>query len=645
MTLTTPSALRAVQPVSPSHTRLSPLGLRESVLDSDGYWGRRNRVNAEATLWHCEHWMERAGWLGNFDAAVAGTLPESRRGREFADSEIYKLLEAMSWEYGATGDAAIDASIRSITARVAAAQEADGYLNTNFGRAGQAPRYTDIEWGHELYNYGHLMQAAVARYRTSGPDALFDVAKRVADHVCDTFGDDGIQTVCGHPEIELGLMEFYRLTQDEKYLHQAQLFVERRGHGLLADIEWGRSYYQDDMPVREATVFRGHAVRALYLAAAAVDLAVETGDTELLATLETQWSNTIAARTYLTGGMGSHHQDEAFGEDFVLPSDRAYCETCAGVASVMLSWRLLLATGKSRYADLIERTLFNVVATSPAPDGRSFFYSNTLHQRAEGVAVASDVQVPRASSSLRAPWFDVSCCPTNVSRTLASLGCYLATVDTSGLQLHQYAQCSIRAALPDGRPVGLDVSTRYPVEEEIRITITEAPTDEWTLSLRVPAWATDASLEQAGQVAQIAPGSVSVTRVFSQGETLILRLPLTPRFTRADARIDAISGSVALERGPLVLCLESIDLPGATHVDQVVVDESVAPRIVDGRTVIVARIDSPDRQVWPYGTEVSEVATADDALTDDALTDVALIPYYSWANRGPSTMRVWLRTA
>ena len=204
------------------------------------------------------------------------------------------------------------------------------------------------------------------------------------------------------------------------------------------------------MPVREATVFRGHAVRALYLAAGAVDVAVETGDDELLASIISQWEATIARRTYLTGGMGSHHTGEAFGDDFVLPPDRAYSETCAGIASVMLAWRLLLATGEPRFADLIERTLYNVVATSPAPDGRSFFYANPLHQRVPGNVPDPDVESKRASSSLREPWFLVACCPTNVARTLASLAAYLATADDGGIQIHQYAESRIGTTLDGG---------------------------------------------------------------------------------------------------------------------------------------------------------------------------------------------------
>ena len=432
-------------PVAPSRGVLRPLGLDE-VRITGGFWAERQAVNGDATLSHIEFWLEREGWLPNFDLAAAGTLPEGRRGREFSDSEVYKFLEAVAWELGRLGERSMDAPalearFRSVVARVERAQEPDGYLNTMFGRPGQQPRWSDLEWGHELYCLGHLFQAAVARERTrpGADDGLLGIAVRAADLVCATFGEGGIESVCGHAEIEVGLAELARVTGDDRYRRQASLFIERRGHGTLADIEFGRAYYQDDIPVREADILRGHAVRANYLAAGAVDVAVDDGDDELLAALTTQWQNTIARRTYLTGGQGSHHRDEAFGDDFELPPDRAYSETCASISSIMFSWRLLLAQGLPRYAELIERTLFNVVATSPAQDGRSFYYANTLHQREPGQPPAPDEATARASSSLRAPWFEVSCCPPNVARTFASLAAFLATADDEGVQLHQYA--------------------------------------------------------------------------------------------------------------------------------------------------------------------------------------------------------------
>ena len=374
--------------------------------------------------------MEELGWLANFDRVAQGQMSSQRPGWQFSDSEVYKLMEALAWEYGRSGDPSANELLVGLTERVAAAQHRDGYLNTAFGHPGRPARYTDMEMGHELYCTGHLLQAAVARLRTTGPDRLTEVAHRAAEHVYREFGPEGREAVCGHAEIEVALAEFGRATGESRYVELARLFVERRGRGLLTPVPLlSSAYFQDDVPVRQATAWSGHAVRALYLAAGAVDIAVDREDHELLAAVTGQWQRSVERRTYLTGGMGSRHQDEGFGDDWELPADRAYCETCAGIASVMVSWRLFLATGEVRYADLIERTLYNVVATSPREDGRAFFYANPLHQREPGTDVVPDAVNARAEGGVRAPWFDVSCCPTNVARTLASLGSYLAAVE------------------------------------------------------------------------------------------------------------------------------------------------------------------------------------------------------------------------
>ncbi|ELP70738.1 glycoside hydrolase family 127 protein [Streptomyces turgidiscabies] len=639
--------LSTVLPVAPTRGRLRPLGLDE-VRITGGFWDRRRETNATATLDHCRDWMERVGWTGNFRAVADGRIRQDRRGREFADSETYKLLEAMAWQTGtSTGSgAAFDADIAALTEAVAAAQEPDGYLNTAFGHPGQQPRYSDLEWGHELYCYGHLIQAGVAQARTQGEGELTKVARRAADHICATFGRGGIERVCGHAEIETALVELARLTGEERYLDQAALFIDRRGRGTLAEGEFGRVYHQDDLPVRDATVLRGHAVRALYLASGAVDVAVETGDEELLAAVGRQWEAAVARRTYLTGGMGSHHRDEAFGDDFVLPPDRAYSETCAGVASVQLSWRLLLATGDPRYADLAERTLFNVVATSPAEDGRSFFYANTLHRRHRGPAPAADAVSPRAESSLRAPWFAVSCCPTNVARTLAQLPAHLATADDQGIQLHQYADAEIATSLTGGHTVALRVRTDYPSGGNVTVRIDRSPPGHpWTLSLRVPAWTEGATaylVDPDGNCRTVDPGTAEVTRAFRPGEEIRLELPVAPRWIEPDPRIDAVRGTVAVQRGPLVYCAESVDLPGGREVDVVRVDPSTEPEDGPAGTVVapgeLVAQDGPVDAVWPYRPlDRATVSVAEH-------TGIVLVPYNSWANRGPSTMRVWLPT-
>lgn len=622
-------------PVAPSHSLLTPLDSSEIHL-TKGYWRSWQRKNAEVILEHCETWMERIGWIGNFDKAAHDEPGWAHAGIEFVDSEIYKLLEGMAWELGHSANPALEARYENLVARVAAAQEPDGYLHTSFGRPGQPARYSNLEWGHELYCFGHLIQAAVARIRTAGSGQLVDVAVRLADHLYDTFGPSGREAVCGHPEIEPALAELGRATGDRRYIELAALFVERRGHGLLGQIEYGQEYFQDDTPVRAATTLRGHAVRALYLASGALDVAVELGDDALADAVERQWHHTVATRTYITGGMGSHHQDEAFGADYELPPDRAYSETCAGIGSNMLSWRLLLQHGDTKYADLLERTLLNNVMASPREDGRAFYYTNTLHQRVPGTVPDEDELNVRALSSLRAPWFEVSCCPTNVARTLASVELYFATKTFDGVQLHQYGSYDVHTTLDSGTPVSFSVVSGYPFGGDIVVTSRERTTREVSLTLRIPAWAGRADLTVgSGETESVEGPSVTITRRFAPGDTVTLALPMEARWVQPDPRIDAVRGTVSVERGPLVLCLE--EPAGSATVNDAAVDPKSPLWTTDtGAGVTVTHAHPHHETTWPYGQQ-------DD--TEGERRQATLRPYASWANNGPSTMRVWLPTA
>ncbi len=622
-------------PVVPSVSKLRPLGPGE-VTVTGGLWAKYQELNATVIIDHCLTWMERIRWIGNFDAIAAGSAKHA--GIEFTDSEVYKLLEAMAWELGRAPKPRLASRFDALVARVAAAQDPDGYLNTSFGHEGQRARFSDLEWGHELYCFGHLLQAAVARLRTGYDDALVGVARRAADLLYQEFGPDGRVAVCGHPEVELGLAEFGRATGDARYLDLARLFVDRRGTGTLAPIDYGQEYFQDDVPIRDATVLRGHAVRALYLTAGAFDVAVETGDDGLASAVAAQWEATVARRAYITGGVGSHHRDEAFGDDFELPPDRAYSETCAAIASVMLSWRLLLATGEPRRADEMERALLNNVLASPSEDGRAFFYANTLHRRTHGTVPAEDHVSARADTTLRAPWFEVSCCPTNVARTLASVALYFATADDHGIQLHQYGEYRVDTSI-DAGPVALAVSGGYPFEGAITVHVRAMPAAGATVSLRIPEWAQGEASWVVSSTSAIATrgDGVLVVDGLVTGDVIELSLPCGPRITYPDPRIDAVRGDVAVERGPLVLALESADLPEGMDVNDVAIDAAsgAIPTEAGAAVTLLALGDNGDG--WPYGTPPKAAPIV--------IGQIDLLPYYRWANRGPSTMRVFIPRA
>ncbi|GAA3263775.1 glycoside hydrolase family 127 protein [Nonomuraea helvata] len=614
----------------PSTGTLQPLGMDE-VRINGGHWSKRQTVNAEGTIQHCLRWLEALGWTANFDRAAEGKEFE-RTGPQFSDSEVYKLAEAMAWEIGRTGDAGLEARFVKLTARISAAQHEDGYLNTAFGNPGQPPRYSDLEWGHELYCFGHLLQAAVARLRNHGEDAFTAIARRAADHVCNVFGPGADERICGHAEIEVALAEFGRATGEARYLEQARLFIERHGRKTLPE---KGVFYQDDVPVREAEVLRGHAVRALYLASGAIDVAIEAGDADLLDAVRGQWDRAVARRTHLTGGMGSQYADEAFGRDFALNPAEAYSESCAGVAAVMTAWRLLLATGDTRHGDMIERIAWNVLSGAVDPDGKSFFYANPLHQVTADPEPPRDGALPHLSAGgRRGHWFEVSCCPTNLARTFAQFAAYIATADDRGVQLHQYAPAAIDTVVAGSR-FALTMTTAYPDDGTVIIRVEANDGGERTVSFRVPHWAEGATVTSPdGTARPAAAGELAdVTAAFAHGDEIRLDLPLAPRWTYPDPRIDGLRGCAAVERGPEVWCVESVDLPEGADFADLAVDTTAPLTVRDGRVKVRGRINDRAAE-WPYGTAAPR--------PEGEPVEILLVPFRLRDTRGAAAMRVWM---
>ena len=386
-------------------------------------------------------------------------------------------------------------------------------------------------------------------------------------------------------------------------------------------------YYQDAEPVRDARSIAGHAVRAVYLAAGVTDLYAETGDDALLASMLAQWDDVASTKTYLTGGIGSRHAGEAIGDPYELPPDRAYCETCAAIASIMWNWRLLLVTGESRFADLLERTLYNGFLSGLSLDGGSFFYTNPLQSR---------------NGKRRHSWHPVACCPPNIMRLIASLHHYLATASDGGVQLHQYASSTIRVAVPAAGIVELAVETGYPWSGTVTVEVVACGDAEWTLSLRVPGWSRGAVLD--GQ--PVASGYAELTRRWRPGERVVLELDVAPRLTAPNPRIDAIRGCVALERGPVVYCFEAGDLPAGTSLAEIALETDTAPSdngplpLLGGVPGVSVAGVLRDLDGWRQNEYVDVRELPREGAPAPA--QLLAIPYFAWANRGDGGMSVWL---
>jgi DUF1680 family protein len=644
-------ATSRIAPAAPTVTAdetLRPLGL-DQVSVSGGFWAARQQANQAVSIPDGFRQLHDAKNLHNFEVA-AGRATGEAIGPIFADSDVYKWLEAAAWEYGRQPDEQLLAQQLEITELVAAAQEEDGYLNTVV-RLQEHERYRNPARNHEHYCAGHLFQAAVAQVRCTGHRELLDVAIRFADHLVREFGPnnngadnngadkngaDKNGDVDGHPVVEMALVELYRETGTRAYLELAAYFVEARGHRMLERYEGNSTYLSDRVPVRDAVTVEGHAVRAVYLAAGAADVAAETQDRQLLGALSTQFASMTGTKQYVTGGLGARWEGEAFGDPYELPSDRAYAETCAAIGAVQWAWRMLLATGDASYADQIERMLYNAFLPGVSLAGGEYFYVNPLQVRHD--AHPDDERNP---ANGRAAWFGCACCPPNVMRTLSSLAGYLASETPGGVQLHQYVPSRIRVDTAAG-PLELAVETQYPWNGDVRVNVVSAPAGAVELSFRIPAWADGAVLD--GQ--PVAAGVYAVIdRVLNDGESIELSLPMRPRITRPHPRVDAVRGSVAIERGPLVYALESHDQPAGVVLDDVVIDaasaltesvltESFDAELLGGVTTV------------KFAGRLSNAGDAhaggSDATGSDAV-ELTAIPYLAWANRGPSEMRVWIR--
>jgi uncharacterized protein len=500
-------------------------------------------------------------------------------------------------------------------------------LDTYYELERHDQRWTNPD-AHEMYCAGHLFQGAVAHFRATGSTRLLNVAKRFADHICNTFGpkEEGKrQWVDGHEEVKLGLIELYRATGEARYLKQAKYFTEARGYGLSR--QKNPEYSQDHKPFKELDEMIGHAVRAVYYTSGITDLYAEIGDEDYKKALETLWKNMTEKRMYVTGGIGSRFEGEAFGKDFELPNERAYIETCAAIGSVMWNWRMLSLEGDSKYADLLEWTLYNAVLSGWSLDGRGYFYDKPL---------SSD------GSHRHQTWFYCACCPPNIARLVASFAGYIYSLSENSVYLHLFADSQLDTTLPSGQKVKLSQKSHYPWEGKINIKIENS--GEFALKVRIPGWCEKASVTINGQsVSEIKSGSyLELKRNWKAGDEVVLDLSLEVKFLEAHPHVIELNNHVAITRGPLVYCLEKADNQGFDLRDFVIRDEAkdvILESSGDLGGIVKLKLNGSNVQHSFEGL-YRPLQKSEPVISK---TGAVAIPYYVWANREAGRMQVWIR--
>jgi DUF1680 family protein len=613
--------------------RLRPISFAQVEID-DEFWSKRQQTNRTATLPHLFEELERAGNIPNLRLAAEGKR-EGYQGPVYMDSDLYKALEAAAYVLKQHPDDPIRAKVDEVIDILERAQQPDGYLNSYFQVVAPDKRWSNLRDWHELYCAGHLIEAAVAHYHATGSERLLTIARRFADYIDSVFGEGKRLGYCGHPEIELALFRLYHATGEARYAKLAEFFLLNRGKKIFAvehNIpleQYDGSIWQDNLPLLEHKEIVGHAVRAAYLFAGATDLAAYTPDASLrerlLQMLLRVWDNTINRRRYITGGIGNEPKHEGFTADYELPNRTAYQETCASIALILWAHRLGLLLGEARFYDALELALYNGALAGISLDGKRFFYVNPLE---------SD------GTHHRKAWYGCACCPPNIARLIASLGDYIYAQSDDALYVNLYVSGRVRTEL-GGKPLTLEVRTGYPWQEQVSVRITEGAPQRFKLFLRLPAWCAEPELRVNGEPISIQRenGYASIERDWKVGDTVELRLPMTPTLMEAHPRVEADRWQVAIQRGPIVYCLEESDQPAPlTHL-AIRRDHPLhsirEPEMLGGIVMVEGMAELLDSdELW------RDVLYR--PLQDRTLQPFRAIPYYAWDHRRPCPMRVWM---
>jgi uncharacterized protein len=635
---------------------IEPMALDE-VQWTHGFWADRFELCRTQMLPSMGRLMEGTNYsqfFRNFEIA-AGLVEGRSRGAPFNDGDFYKLIEAASATYALTHDNYLGSNLDRGIAVIAGAQRADGYIHTptliraRNGDTSAVP-FQDRN-NFEMYNMGHLMTAASVHYRATGKTNLLSVARKAADFLYDTFHaaspEAARSSVC--PSHYMGIVELYRVTHEPRYLELAKKFFE-----LRSQITDGGADNQDRIPLEEQTEAEGHAVRANYLYAGAADLFMETGDETLWRPLESIWTNVVQKKMYITGGCGALYDGaapdgskdqksisrvhQAYGRNYQLPNTTAYSETCANIGNVLWNWRMFLATGEARFMDVVELALYNSVLSGAGLDGTNFFYTNPLR-------VVNPLPTQLRWSRTRVPFVSSFCCPPNLARTIAESADYAYGKSSEVIWVNLYGSSTFTTKLSDDQTMKLMQETEYPWSGRVRITINDCGKKEFALKLRIPGWAKSASVRiNNGSADDSAkPGSYfEIRRAWRPGDFVDLDLPMPVRLMEANPLVEEDLNQVAVQRGPIVYCLESPDLPAGVKISDVMIPSNINlmarydQRLLSGVVILEGSVIARQNENWS-GQLYREFTSA-----TNKNVSVRFIPYFVWANRGPSEMSVWL---
>ncbi|OBZ12212.1 glycoside hydrolase family 127 protein [Bacillus sp. FJAT-26390] len=649
-----------------SKDNAKPVSLKQ-VKIKDGFWNYYINLVRDVVVpyqWDAINdrveGAERSGAVSNFKIA-AGLTEGEFYGFVFQDTDVAKWLEAVGYLLETKRDDRLEQVADEMIDIIGKAQQPDGYLNTFYTIKEPGSKWTNLTECHELYSAGHMIEAGVAYYKATGKRKLLDIVCRIADDIAVVFGDgpNQIAGYDGHQEIELALVKLYETTGNRKYLEMSSYFIDKRGqepsffeaeadrrgrttHWSNNKIHIEPEYFQAHAPVREQEAAVGHAVRVVYMLAGMADVARETGDESLIEACRRLWDNIASKQMYITGGIGSVAHGEAFSFDYDLPNDTVYSETCASIGLIFFAHRMLQLEPNSRYADVMERALFNTVIAGMSRDGRHFFYVNPLE-------VTPDVCDGKNKNfnhvkPVRQEWFGCACCPPNIARLLASLGEYVYSTKGNTIYSHLYIGGEMELALGD-TTVKLNQHSSMPWEGSARFEVTLEQPASFALALRIPDWSENAAVLINGEAYpiadQIVDGYARIERQWISGDVVELALEMPIQRVRSHPLVKQNAGKVALQRGPLVYCVEEADngpLLGQLLLPQdAKLEAAFAENLIGGIQVIKA--EGLKLQFEQWGSQLYR-SNAEAALEP---ANITFIPYYAWANRGKGEMAVWVK--